>query len=64
MTEPHGKDAMDAFTTAARLVKAGEYAQALAVNLRRSDKGIIEARIAAAKQAASANTTNGRNGEN
>ena len=55
MTEPHGKDAMDAFTTAARLVKVGEYAQALAVNLRNTDRGIIEARIVAAKQAAGAN---------
>ena len=57
MTEPHGKDAMDAFTTAARLVKAGEYEQALAVNLRNTDRDIIESRIAAAKQAAGANTT-------
>ena len=57
----NGPEAKAAFERASKLVKAGEYEDALSVEMLPSDRRLIEARIfAAAKQAASANTTKER----
>ena len=52
-----GPEANLAFLQAVGLVKEGRYEEALAVKLLPSDRKVIEARIAAAKHDASANTT-------
>ena len=52
-----GPESKLAYDKANALLKAGEYEKALAVVMLPSDREIIERRIAAAKQAAGANTT-------
>ena len=52
-----GADAKAAFDQASALVKLNRYAEALAVELYPSDRRVIEAKIAAAKQAPSAKGT-------
>ena len=49
-----GPEALAAFNRAAQLVKEGQYEAALSVDMRESDRNVIQARIAAHK-AASAN---------
>ena len=56
----NGPEALAAFNRANALVKAGEYEQALSVEMLPSDRGLIERRIAAAKQANGAKTTKER----
>ena len=51
-----GQESLAAFKKADALVKEGRYDDALAVPMIPSDKTLIEKRIAAAKQAAGANT--------
>ena len=55
-----GAEAIAAFDQAKALVKAGRYDDALAVEMLESDRQVIEARIAAAKNASCANTTKER----
>ena len=55
-----GQQALAAFNEAAALVKAGRYDDALAVPMLPSDRSVIEARIAEAKNASCANTTKER----
>ena len=45
MTEPYGLDAKAAFDKANQLVKEGKIDEARAVNLRASDRAVIERRI-------------------
>ena len=52
MTEPYGPEALAAFNQANALFKAGEYEQALAVEMKPSDRGLIEKRIAVQRAAA------------
>ena len=45
----NGPEAKAAFERASKLVKAGEYEAALAVEMMQSDRKLIEARIVAAR---------------
>lgn len=54
-----GPEALAAFNAANALVKAGKYEEALAVQMKSSDRKLIEARI----RVASANTANSQEGK-
>ena len=55
MTTPIGPAALAAYVAALNLVKSGKYDDALAVPMLPSDRTVIEARIAEAKNASCAN---------
>ena len=56
----NGPEALAAFNRANALVKEGRYDETLSVEMMPSDRELIEARIAAAKQAAGANSNEER----
>ena len=55
-----GPEAIAAFEQAKALVSQGRYDDAIAVQMLESDRTVIEARIAEAKNASCANTTKER----
>ena len=49
--QPNGKEALEAFNAAMVHVRAGRYEEAVKVNMRSSDRSIIEMYIQRAKEA-------------